>query len=643
MDFLLISSPDIAASVGAIRKRLMSAPLMSPVDGPLGFFDLGGLYVAANGHQSSDTTTLCYDGFGIGKRTSFSSGCAATLSIDTANTYLDACLDPVNNCDLRGIFALMRFNPHTKAFTIATDPLAQYPIFICGLGDTLIVSNNCYLIQQTVNAMGLTLTRSSKAAATYCAQGIGLGNRTGYREIALLPPKQLVTGIGPNWRLVPAAKLPAHDVMQYGALLHLAAERLGSSIKAVIKAGRDQNIQFSINGGVRTRLIMAAAMAEDVSGLNLSLSSHRPGDLKIARQLTSKFDAQLTIDRQDEATGTTNAVGAAHRIAFRTQGLPCFPQALSKTSREKGVFRVQTAEPSGRTKHVSSDAPKGLFWPNPLAAMTKFSSNDPVYSACLAAYSGGFANKERKIAAKWAYQICCLDSTAQSIYQKPFLRAITSAAIDEITTSIATVERLGPNHIYADRRRRESGLQSRQKNLTCGAFDPLADPVFSNIFKNLVILGKTEAEFLIDLIEKLAGKELLKIPFAVDVLSGDAGDALASKLKINKKKLIRSSVDFLAETTGKLPVNIGLEETTDANPQSVTARQALPDLRALISALPASHECWQYFRRDKLLIALRDDAVFLRDQSGTALVLQLLQTFIWAASAEDKIGVETLA
>ncbi len=642
MDFLLISSPDIAESTAAIRKRLMTAALMSPIDGPLGFFELGGLFVAANGHQSNDTTTLCYDGFGIGVRTAFSSGCAATLPISTANTYLDACLDPVNKSDLRGVFTLMRFNPHTKAFTVAADPLSLYPVFICGLSETLIVSNNCYLIQQAVNAMGLTLTRSSKAAATYCARGVGLGNRTGYREIALLPPEQLVTGIGPNWRLVSAAKLPELDVVSYDELLNLAAERLRSSIRAVVKAGRDQIIQFSMDGGLHSRLIMATAMAEGVPSLKLSLSTDRLGDQEIVRHLASKCGAEVALDPQEEVTATT-AVGVARKTTFRAQGLQCFPQTFPKISREKRIFRIQTAEQLGRTKHLSSGVPKGLFWSNPLTAMTKISSNDPVYSACLAAYSGGFTNRRRKIAAKWAYQICSLGRSTQSIYQKPFLRAITNTVIDEMTASSSAVEQMGADYVYADQHRRERGLQLRQENLACGVFDPFADPFFHNIFKKLTILGKTEAEFLVNLIENLAGSEILKIPFAVDVLNGDAGDALVKTLKVNKKKLIRASVNFLASEVGGLTVNIGPEETNVTDPYSATAKQILPELSALVAALPVGHECWQYFRREKLLAALKDETVFLKNQAGAILILQLLQTFIWTALAEDKTGVETLA
>jgi len=616
----------------------MAAPLMSSVDGPLGFFDLGGLFVAANGHQSNDTTTLCYDGFGIGPHTAFSSGCSATLSIAAANSYLDACLDSVNKSDLRGVFALMRFNPHTKAFTVAADPLSEYPIFICGLGETLIVSNNSYLIQHAVNAIGLKLTRSSKAAATYCAQGVGRRNRTGYREVALLPPGQLITGIGPNWRLVSSAKLPELDVISYDALLNLASKRLCESLATIVKAGRDQNIELCLDGGLHSRTLLSAAVASKISNLKLSHTSLRPGDHEIARRLASKVGAELISSAHENGGATTDAIDTARKAVFRSQGLPNFPLVPPKLSRQKNVFRIKAARHIGCTKQTPSKNPKGLFWSNPLAAMRKFSSNDPIYSACLTAYSGALTNQQRKTAAKWAYQICSLGGPMQSLFQKPFLRDITNAVIDEIAASSSTTEPVDPDATNADKFRRERGLQMRQENLACGVFCPFADPVFSNFFEIAKRIGKTEWEFLIDLNQKLAGSEVLKIPFAVDVLNGSAGDYLASLLKINKKKLIRASTDI-----SEFGANIDLDEAIASAPYLAEATQVVPDLRALAAALPASHECWQYFRRDKLLTALKERSFILKNQEGPTLVLQLLSTFIWAASAEDKTGIETLA
>lgn len=616
---------------------------MSPIDGPLGFFEFSGLFVAANGHQTNETTTLCYDGFGIGGSTSFSSGSAASLPIEAANAYLDACLDPVNNNALRGVFALMRFNPHTKAFTVAADPLAHYPIFICGLGNTLIVSNSCYLIEQTVLAMGLALTRSSKLAATNCALGAGFGNRTGFREIALIPPGQLVTGIGPNWRLVTVAKQPELAATTYGELLDLAADRLTDSMSAIAKSGRDQNVHIKLDDGIYSRVLLAAAVGADVPNLKISYSEQLSAASAIVRQLAEKFGADLASQESDNNLDDADAVDTARIQAFRSQGLPNLPHASQKMTRTKSMFRVQTHDASLRYGRLSQTGPKALFWSGPIAALRKFSSNDPIYGACLAAYWKAGTGNLAKVAAKWTYQICSLSATRHSLFHKRFLREATNSIIEQMQAAGGQTSTLGQDYVQHDSERRNLGLQLRQGNLLRGAFDPLIDPVLNSIFKRLPELHKTEAGFIVDLIDQMGGREMTEIPFALNVLDGGAGNALAAKLGVSKKRLMRESAKVLANPASALSADIGLDQTNNFHGQRKTAKYILPELAALAAALPANHECWQYFRRDNLLAALEDQTMFLNDGTGTTLLSDLLQAFIWAASAERKVGVENLA
>ncbi len=616
---------------------------MCPIDGPLGFFEFSGLFVAANGHQTNETTTLCYDGFGIGSGAAFSSGSVASLPIETANAYLDACLDPINNNALRGVFALMRFNPHTKAFTVAADPLAHYPIFICGLGDTLIVSNNCYLIEQTVHAMGLALTRSSKLAATSCALGVGLGNRTGFREVVLIPPGQLVTGIGPNWRLVTAAKQPELNTTTYNDLLDLAADRLTDSLSSIVRSGRDQNVHIKLDGGIYSRVLLAAAVGADVSNLKVSHSEHLSSDSAIVCQLAEKYSADLASQTDDNHLDDADEVEAARIQAFRSQGLPNLSQTIPKTTRTKTAFRIQTDRQRMRANSLQHTAPKALFWSRPLIALGKFSSNDPIYGACLAAYWKAGTSTHAKVAVKWAYQITSLFSARHSLFQKQFLRTATNNLIEQMQTANEQTSTLGNDYIQRDSRRRNLGLQLRQNNLLCGSFDPLIDPILASIFNRLLAFQKTEVGFIIDLIDQMGGREMIEVPFTPDVFEGGGGDVLAAKLGVSKKKLMRESAKISTNPVNALSTDVGLDQTEGFHEQRETTKNILPELATLAAALPAGHECWQYFRRDKLLTALNEETMFLNDTAGTTLLSELLQTFIWAASAEKKIGVENLA
>jgi len=581
LEFILISSPDIAGRSEGIRKKLMHAPLLASVDGPLGFFDLGGFFVAANGHRTNETTTLCYDGFGIGKHTAFSSGCSAALSIDTANAYLDACLDPVNTNDLRGVFALMRFNPHTKAFTIAPDPLAHYPILICGFGETLIVSNNCYLIQQAVGAMGHPLTRSSKMAATYSAFGIRPSNRTGFREIAHLPAGKVVTGIGPNWRLVSTAHQPDLNVATYDELLAITADRLCDGIAAISKTARDQTFEIMMGDGQSSRLLLSAANA---AGLK-------------------SFEVQNLAGQSLDAVSDT-PVGAARKNVFCKQGVPCMPMKNALANRYRNLFRLQFVEKFGQKEEGDSALPKSLVWSNPIKAMQKVSSNDPIYGACIAAYFKAGSSAHKKMAAKWAYHTCEKMGSLQSLYKKSFLRTAASALIKELAEYSANSHEDTRVGFARYMQRKNKGVLMRLENMTNGAFDPLLDPTIESAFGKLTSFHKNKAEFIDDLIEKL------------ESLSGKAH---AEQLKKDN-------------TVSKTLTDLNIE----------AARQALPELAALAHALPANHEVWQYFQRKKLLAALKDKQFFLKNRKRTAQLITILQTFIWAAAAEDTAGVDTL-
>lgn len=585
MEFILISSPNIAERAATIRNQLTSAPLIAAVDGPLGFFELGGgLLIAANGHQTNETTTLCYDGFSINKRAAFSPGCAAGLPIDIANAYLDACLDPINSNDLRGVFALMRFNPHTKAFTVAPDPLAHYPIFICGLGETLMVSNNCYLIQHALAAIGHKLSRSSKLAATYSAFGVGPARRTGFREIAVLPAGQVVTGIGPNWRLVSAAKQPKLVNRSYSELLDLAADRLCESVSAVAKTARDQTLQLSLDDEPGSRLLLAAAKAVGVKGLEIQAPENHP-----------------------KGTDAANFIDAARRYVFRAQGIPSIPGIPAQTQesgRTRGLFQILNPSSYPSKQWNSSNKPKGIFWSNPLTAMQKTSSNDPIYGPCLSAYLHAGSDGHRKIAAKWAYQICGQMGPLQSLYQKSFLRAATHRLIEELSEYIAENPAATPTAIANSLRRRDIGIFMQQENMSHGAFDPLLDPAIQSIFRSLPDIQKTEVDFISDLTEKLEGMST---------------EAQPAKVKLNDRR-------------SNAVCNIEIEH----------AQQVLPDLISLANALPSNHEIWQYFHRKKLLAALKNNRFFLKSPRRATHILAILHTFIWAAAAEDKTGVETL-
>lgn len=646
MEFLLISSPNLEeAHAAALRKALSAAPLLAPVDGPLGFFDHQELFVAANGHQSTDIVTVCTDGHGIAGDFAFSAGCGAHLPIDKAGAYIDACLDKANGSDLRGVFTMMRFNPHTKAFTVVTDPLSQYPVLLCPLGPTMIVSNSAYLIEAAASALGHRPTKSARTGAYEAAFGIGAGVGTGHREVILLPHGKLITGLGPNWRIVDAAPQTITQGLSYGELLALSADRLTESVQAIAKSARGAPPVFDLTGGLDSRLVFAAAVAAGIDDLTVfSGGADDSTDKCIAHLIGKTYGARRAALPGNHAGNPVTHQTLAKRAVFRQQGMSNLYRYALGSLRTPALRRVRGG--GGEGLRTFGALPSGLFWCNPIDRLLRVSRGEPVYNACLSAYWASPLNRRRKEAVRWALRYCDSPRSHHRLYRPAFLRGATRHMIDSLQRTSRGSTSMGTDLYLADRSRRHFGYLSRTLNLSCGAFEPLLDPVLVAAADALPLEERAAGMLTFDLIERLAGRDMLKIPFAAGSLAPPLRRALARRLKVKPHALVAPPGTLAAleenDIDGGTDANLEGEGAPPAGLGPVA--QALWHNRdyflVLAAALPKNAECWQYFARDTLIKSLKADDYFLRNETTATRGLRIMHTLMWVAGELDPIGIE---
>ena len=305
MEFLLISSPDLESAKLPLELHLSDYPRLVPTEKTLKFFKFDGLFVAANILQSNDICAVVFDGSAFDHRQAYHA--THWPSLPTCTGYLDGCMDAENCSPLKGVFSLLRVNPHTRAFTIANDPMSLYPIFICGFGDTLIVSNNIYLIETAVQCFGAALTRSTRALALSLLFGCGSGDRTGFREVSLLPPGKIITGIGPNWRLIDQAPSTAseHDGKPP---FDEPVSRVRQNIE-ICSGGADRKILNENSGNELSRSLVTSALGEVQTAQHTPLQPHGDWINAVRLRQGSAFTPNTEVQVANE-TSKTVAVDA---------------------------------------------------------------------------------------------------------------------------------------------------------------------------------------------------------------------------------------------------------------------------------------------------------------------------------------------
>lgn len=625
----------------------MKAPLLTDVDGPLGFFDHGQLFIAANGHQSDDIGTVCVDGFGFTEDFAFASGAGIGLPMKRATSYIDGCLDKINQSDLRGVFAMLRFNPHTKAFTVVTDPLSLYPLYIFTVGTLLVVSNSCYLIDVAARTLGYPVQRESRTIATRTLFDTSASLGTGYAGVIQLAHGKLVTGLGPNWRLVDAAVPAVANSANYETLLDQAAERLTNSVAAAAKCATSGNLYFDLDASPYSRLLLAAAEASGIDQPKVTFSSD--DQCRSTRLVASHAGAHQVAPPSNWGNGEVPIATILKRGLYRSQALCTdFSGNNLGSMRLRGLMGLTALSAPLFQAIATPKKQRGLFWRMPIAATQKISNNDPLYGACLSGYWLGALHEKRRTSAKRAYQTAMRSAAIQTLFRPAFLRNETARIIKAFAQQSGSGIGEGLGFFMQNQSRAKLGGIARAKNLAWGALDPLCDPVLVAAEMALSPSDRYSGKLIFDLIEKLGGRQYLEPPFSSDSISRIEGKALARRLGVSEKAVIASQKSNpklpSAElaTTGHFSI-AGIGDTPDNLGNLGRVLWLSKDyLRLLANAMPQDQECWNYIARDRLLRAIKHDTFFMRNESEAEIVLQLFGILMWSAGEIDPASIDTL-
>ena len=436
MEFLLISSPDLGQTKLPLELQLSDCPLLSPTGHPLKFYKFDGLFLAATLLQSNDICAAAFDGSAFDYRQAYHAD--HWPSLPACISYLDGCMDEENNSVLKGAFSLVRVNPHTKAFTITNDPMSLYPLFVCAFGTTLIVSNNIYLIEGAVQSFGATLTRSCRGLAISFLFNCGSQDRTGFREVSLLPAGKVITGVGPNWRIINKAPT-ATNLQDSKPPFDDALGRVKRNIENCAKVAELTQLN-NFSGAHTTRSLISSALSQ-----------------------TSSDFVPLSADDWEDAVkirqGTVFAPTTHFSPASDSHKMVAYDAFL-----DAAKLKPRPAPPKG-----------AFFFSSPLSNMTKLSNSDPIYSAALS----GYHKRSSKHAARWTLTMAEQSSAFHSIFRRSFLRQTATKLLKELERETLDSQALR-QRFYNRYDNRQAGFEMRLQNIKVPTMAPFADPWLSS-------------------------------------------------------------------------------------------------------------------------------------------------------------------
>ncbi len=642
MEFIIISSPTIKASSPGIAKQLNSAPRITPIDGPLNAIITDSTLFASSGLQSLHGQYISWDGHGVVGTTAFSSGAELPLSVEQANNYLNTCLGSSGNTDMRGVFVYATFDKRTSEFNVALDPLSQYPLFLFTSGDTLITSNNVYLIEAVASYMGHSLTRSPEAGAFEAAFGVGAGQKTGFKQISLLPHGHMIAGNSTKWQIKKAQMPDYKKGYDYQQLLRLSVERLKNYMKALQQSSGNSRLLFDLTGGQDSRICFAAALAAGLPDIAIfSAGDDIDPDKRIAYQIAQKFGAKVGNYPENHDSQTISAKQRSQTAVFRQQGHSNLYHYQLGNVRLEGVCRVRGS--AGELTRCFKDNPSkySLFWEAPWKHIKQLLRSDTAYKAVLQIYWATFGSSNNKMASRWAYKYCNIPQSYQRLFHKQFIRSATHQLQADIAKAAETAQTMGTDIYLKDRAKRHFGYMSRGLNMTCGAFDPLYDPVILAAADALPETERANARLSFDLIEALGGKELLEIPFFKESITASQLKYLSERLSVPIEKL-----SIQPPALANVPrTNIKRANEQKISPANAPAPKDLCDhgiylwnIRTyfidLIQTLPTSHKCWNIFNRQNLLKAVAPNGYFFRNHVTATRGLRIFHTILWVAGEE---------
>jgi hypothetical protein len=652
MEFILIKSSDYTGEYKRLERTLNAAPRLCPTEGPIRIYNQENTCFATPSIKLTYGDIITgWDGHGIFGETAFSSGAGFSLPADAATRYLsmlsgkgDQFID-----DMRGVFAFIQFNQHTGEFSVALDPLSQYPLFVFNEGDTLIVSNNIYWIEAIATSFGYRMERTASAGAMEVLFGIGADAQTGFDKISLFPNDKILVGSKTSWTFK-KAKHPDYKGLSYDHLLETAANRLTTYMKALDHATGGKDLLFDLTGGLDSRICFAAALSAKVQTPTIfSGGNDQDIDKLIAYDIAAHYGARVgnyPSNYDGQATTYTKEVQTA---VFRGQGHSNLYHHDLGPLRLEGVCRVRGSAGEITRLFKSPPSKNQLFWARPMFHLKQTLSGNKIYSALLRSYFAGIFKKTKRRAVHWAHVYTMKPRALRGLFTHRFQTEAVTRIYHALTKPNGISNDIGMDLYVGDRTKRHFGYSSRALNMAYGVFEPLYDPVLLAAAETLPRHERATGKLSFDLIDKLGGAKLLARPYAPQSLGIKQRTYLARRLDIEPHDLVLvpekladvetahiTSANFRNIPAGNddtpIPEHLGMHGTY--------LWQNRIYFREIIDSIPTDHACWSIFNMQNLKMAATDTGYFFESERCATHGLRIFHTLIWIAESEITAGID---
>lgn len=650
VEYLLVSGSGLNEHSKAIVKACNGARRLTPVDGPLSFQVADGVLVAGAKPLVSNDHTIYWDGHGVAGDKAFSSGTKYAPVPSIWVSHKNACIRGIEAGDLRGVFSSILLNQRTGEFALVLDPLSQYSVFVWRQAGVLVASNSIYLLEAAVNSFGVQLTRSVVAACFEIGCTIGAGTRTGFEDVEVLPYGMCITGRNENWHLKPSKYCAGTKGLGYSELLQKTVERLTGYMSALASTFGSSNLLFDLTGGQDSRMCFAAAIGAGIEPINMFVGGNEGDDDKyVARQLAQLYGAKEGNFPENYTETSVRAHELAQRATFHQQGYSTLYHYALGQGRLNTVARVRGGAGELARSHLEPVSNGNLFSDIPKKAFRLLRRREPVYLEVLKGFWLRGLNEKHNAAYRWAFFFGRNLQGKKTLFSDDFKRLALRSLHQDLYDQAESVGSMGMDLYFKDRTRRHFAYLTRALNFSSGAFEPLYDPFLVAAAEALDWHERSSGKLAFDLMEKMAGKQILKVPFASKSLQSKPREYLSKRLGVAPESLSAVDRSYMPQIqSSKIHAGQGIDQWAEFDgPEAMGMHgryiwQNRYYLQALAGGLSNSNNCWRWIDRDKFLSATASDTFFYRSEKEMTHGLRFLHAFIWLAKEEGETGITSL-
>ncbi len=634
MEFLIAIDPKVRSSAND-NITLSQCNLQSHLDGSLRTYQSQGFFAAvtAQSDLSIHKSSVFCDGFGVIANQAFSTAKPNNQINPALENYITQATPP----KAAGVFCVMSINPAERSFTFKPDPLCQYTVFLYHRGDTFILSNNIFLMEDYCIRQNIPLTRTIVSTAFEAGLGLGAWDQTGFQQISALPIGTYVQCIQGTVNLQPHtyALLPNTNSLNYEQLVKIAANDLKNTLKAWREFLKGDTVVFDVTGGIDSRLTLAAARAIGWHDFGVFCTPNLSDDHLISNMICNHYDLKFAPFPQNFDGEDLTAVDIVKRAIFRQQGFSSLYNFELGKTRLKGVARVR----GGYGEITRSFFNSSLSKTNSLTELSRniqrIIKADPIIWGGLK--TNTLLNAEGFIAARLANRI----RGQQDFFTKGFKKHI----IPTLMSQFQTLQCLGaPNsalpdiYYLADRAKRHFGYTAQQLNRVRPSIEPLCLPSIWHAALALGAEARSNATLAYDLFTALGQEELRDLPYEHNSWPKGANVQYydRDKFPVNLSPLRTMNIKTSA------PPKI----TSEPAPSGLTghAEYLAPLIQyysELVNTSDPSHSCWQTFDQQYLSHTLKTLNIETLSSRKAGVLMRLLHGLTWCTQQEDKVGINS--